>query len=119
MQLGAVAAAPGAYQQQYLPAERLGQVGLARESLAGRALQSRVDRYNTNQQAPFNQLQYYNQQIGATGGTSPGFGQQKVAQPTNWPGIIAGGVLAGASAYGAGGGFSPGGFSLQNLFPQL
>ena len=38
-QLNAVQAAPGAYQQQYLPAERLGQVGQAYDDLATRQLQ--------------------------------------------------------------------------------
>jgi hypothetical protein len=112
MQLGAVAAAPGAYQQQYLPAERMAQVGAAWDDQKQRALQSRIDKYNTNQQAPLNRLQFYNQQIGATGGNSPGFAQQKVAAPINWPGIISGGVLAGASVANSAG------IDWSSLFPK-
>jgi hypothetical protein len=115
-QIAAVGAAPGAYQQQYLPAERLGQVGLAREDLAQRQLQSRLDKFNTNQQASWNRLGAYNQNIGATGGTSPGFGQQTVAAPTNWPGILSGVGLTAASLLSGGGG---GTNFLQQLFQGL
>ena len=66
-QLDAVGAAPGAYQQQYLPAERMGQVGSAYEDLATRQLQSQLDKFNTNQQAGWNRLGAYNQNIGGHG----------------------------------------------------
>jgi len=102
-QLNAVQAAPGAYQQQYLPAERLGQVGQAYDDLATRQLQSRVDKFNTNQQAGWNRLGAYNQGISGTGGTSPGFAQTKVSAPLNWPGILSGGVLAAGSILSGGG----------------
>jgi len=110
-QLAAVAAAPGAYQQQYLPAERLGQVGAAWDDQQQRALQARIDKFNTNQQAPLNRLQFYNQQIGASGGTSPGFASQKVSSPTNWLGILAGTGLTAASIANSAG------FDWSKLFP--
>jgi hypothetical protein len=102
--LGAVAAAPGAYQQQYLPAERLGQVGAAYDDLATRRLESRIDKFNTNQQAGWNRLGAYNSGISGTGGNSPGFAQTKVSQPFNWLGMLSGGALAGASVLSGGGG---------------
>jgi hypothetical protein len=102
--LGAVAAAPGAYQQQYLPAERLGQVGLAWEDLAKRKLQAKLDKFNTNQQAPWNRLGAYTGAISGGGGNSPGFAQKTVDEPINWPGIISGVGLAGASILSGGGG---------------
>ena len=74
------------------------------------ALQSRLDKFNTNQQAPWNRLGAYNQNIGGTGGTSPGFGKQTVAQPINWRGILSGAGLAGASLLSGGGGGGGGGF---------
>jgi hypothetical protein len=102
-QLNAVGAAPGAYQQQYLPAERMGQVGQAYDDLATRTLQAKIDKFNTNQQAGWNRLGAYNQAISGTGGNSPGFAQTKVSQPTNWLGILSGAGLAGASILSGGG----------------
>jgi hypothetical protein len=102
-QLAAVGAAPGAYQQQYLPAERLGQVGAAWDDQSQRALQAKIDTFNTNQQAGWNRLGAYNQGISGTGGNSPGFAQQKVSSPTNWLGILSGAALTGASVLSGGG----------------
>jgi hypothetical protein len=96
-QLDAVGAAPGAYQQQFLPAERLGQVGQAREDLTKRQLDAALAKFNTNQQAGWNRLGAYTGAISGTGGNSPGFGQKTVDEPTNWLGILSGAGLAGAS----------------------
>jgi hypothetical protein len=112
----AVEAAPGAYQQQYLPAERMGQVGAAYDDRATRQLQSKIDKFNTWQQRPWNQLNAYNQAVSGTGATSPSFAQQKVSQPTNWLGILAGTGLTAASILSGGGG---GGIDYSKLFSGL
>ncbi len=98
-QLGAVAAAPGAYQQRFLPAQYQQQVGAAYDDLATRKLQSQVDRFNTNQQAPWNRLNAYNGAINGTGGSNPGFGSQTVTTPFNPFGTAAGLALGAASVY--------------------
>ena len=103
--LNAVAAAPGAYQQQYLPAERMAQVGAANEDLATRQLQSRLDKFNTKQSAPWNRLQAY---LGTITGASGGTGSQTatVQGPSNWAGGLLGGGLLGSqigSQFGMGG----------------
>jgi hypothetical protein len=94
-QLGAVAAAPGAYQQQYLPAEAMGRVGAAYEDLGQRQLQSRLDAFNTQQQSGWNRLNAYNQAIAGTGGAQTRFGS--VQAPNNFFGGLLGGALGGAS----------------------
>ncbi len=96
-QLGAVAAAPGAYDQRFLPGRAMGQVGAAYDDLKARALQSRMDRFNTNQQSGWNRLGAYNGAINGTGGGQSGFGTQTAAQPFNWLGTAAGAGLGLAS----------------------
>jgi hypothetical protein len=93
-QLGAIAAAPGAYNQRFLPGQAMGQVGAAYDDLAARRLQAQIDKFNTGQQAPWNRLQAYNGAISGTGGGS-GFGQQTVTKPFDWLGALA---AAGKSA---------------------
>lgn len=94
-QLNAVGAAPGAYQQQYLPAQALGQVGTAYDDLATRALQSQIDTFNTNQQSGWNRLGAYTGAVSGTGATQPAF--SSVQQPSNVLGSLLGGALGGAS----------------------
>ncbi len=95
-QLGAVAAAPGAYNQRFLPGQAMGQVGAAYDDLAARKLQSQVDKSNTNSQAPWNRLNAYNAAIsGNTQGT--GSTTSSVQAPWNPFGAVAGGVLGAAS----------------------
>ncbi len=96
-QLGAVAAAPGAYQQRFLPSQYQQQVGTAYDDLATRKLQSQVDRFNTNQQAPWQRLNAYNGAINGTGGSSTGFGSSTVSTPFNLLGTLGGVALGGAS----------------------
>ena len=96
--LAAVQAAPGAYQQQFLPAEYMSQVGAAYDDLAQRKLQSQIDRFNTNQQSGWNRLGAYDTAI--SGGANPGFGSTSVSKPSNIFGSILGGALSGFSASG-------------------
>lgn len=93
--LGAVAAAPGAYEQQYQPYERMAQVGAANEDLATRALQSRLDKFQTKQAAPWNRLNAF---LGTITGASGGTGSQTstVQGPSNWAGGLLGGGLLGS-----------------------
>ncbi len=96
-QLAAVAAAPGAYQQRFLPAQYQQQVGAAYDDQATRALQARVDKFNTNQQAPWQRLNAFNGAINGTGGSNPGFGSSTVSTPFNVAGTLGGLALGGAS----------------------
>lgn len=93
--LGAVAAAPGAYDSQFAPARIQAQVGSAYDDLRTRQIQSRLDKFNTGQQAGWNRLGAY--QGALAGGGPQGTGQQTVTQPFNWAGALTGGALAGAS----------------------
>jgi hypothetical protein len=106
-QLSAVNAAPGAYDQQFAPYRIQAQVGSAYDDLAARKLQSRVDRFNTNQSAPWNRLNAFQ---GAVTGAAGGTGQttQTVKPPSNWLGGALGGALAGGKiGAGLGAGFGP------------
>src|SRR3990167_4246997 len=105
-QLGAVSAAPGAYDQQFAQYERLAQVGGAREDLATRRKQEQLDKFNTRNMAPWERLKTFMGQVGGPagqGGSTPCTG----TPPTNWfPGD--GGILGGAgllkNLFGGGGG---------------
>ncbi len=108
-QLAAVAAAPGAYDQRFLPGRAMGQVGQAYEDLGQRRLQSNVDRFNTNQQSGWNRLNAYNAGISGTGAQQ--FGQQTVQRPFNWLGTAAGLGLAGLSAANPAAGAAAGGLT--------
>ncbi len=97
-QLAAVAAAPGAYDQRFARGRALGQVGQAYDDLAARKLQSRMDKFNTNQQSDWNRLNSYNAAIsGNTQGT--GTSTQTAQQPFNWLGTAAGAGLGLASLF--------------------
>ncbi len=100
--LSAVAAAPGAYEQQYAPMQHLAQVGAAYDDLNARKLQAKIDRFNTNSQAPWNRLNAYN---AAISGNAQGTGSttQTVQMPNNPFGTIAGLALGGASLATGGG----------------
>ena len=94
-QLGAVAAAPGAYDQRFAPMRIRAQVGNARDQQMQNIINARMSRYQTNQQAPWNRLNAYNMAIGA--GNPPGSGTKTESEPTNPLGGILGGALGGAS----------------------
>lgn len=98
-QLNAVAAAPGAYDQRFLPGRAMGQVGAAYDDLAARQLQARLNRFNTRDTAGLNRLGAYNTNIagGAGAGRST---TSTVQQPSNWLGGALGGALGGGSLLG-------------------
>ncbi len=93
--LGAVAAAPGAYDQRFLPGRAMAQVGQARDDFLARQKQAQIDKFNTNQNAPWNRLNAYNAGIS---GNTQGTGQSTTSTPFNWPGAVAGLGLGAASA---------------------
>lgn len=82
-QLSAVAAAPGAYQQQYAPYQMQAQVGSAYDDLATRRIQAQLDKYNTNNQAGWNRLGAYQGALSGGGG-NPNFASKTVTQPFDW-----------------------------------
>ncbi|WP_421722936.1 hypothetical protein [Bauldia sp.] len=60
-------AAPGVYDFQYAPHERLAQVGAAREGYDAAKLQGQMNKYNAKQMAPHQQLGTYMAHVGGGG----------------------------------------------------
>lgn len=110
-QLGAVAAAPGAYDSQFAPYRIQAQVGSAYDDLNQRKLQSRLDNWNTKQQSGWNRL-------GALQGAVTGSGNgatsttQTVKGASNPFGGALGGALGGASLLGPWGALAGGALGL-------
>ena len=95
-QLGAISAAPGAYEQQYAPAERLAQVGAANDDLSTRKLQSKLDKWYGRQDMPWQRLGNY---ANIVNGAGQGFANTRAAAtpPANPFGGAIGGGMLGAS----------------------
>jgi hypothetical protein len=55
-QMQAATIAPQIYGQQFLPSQQLAQVGAAREAIAAQPLQEAIQRYQYQQQLPYQQL---------------------------------------------------------------
>lgn len=98
-QLGAVAAAPGAYQQQFLPYQMQAQVGAVYDQQRQRALDARAQRWTTNNQAPWNRLGALQSAVTGAGG---GYNSttQTSTPPSNPLGGALGGALGGGSMFG-------------------
>ena len=112
-------AAPSFFQMGFLPAQALGQVGAAREAIAAQPLQEEIQRYQFNQQLPYQQLQGY---LSSIYGTPMGSSQYPAIPQaeTNRLGQALGGAVLGGMAGGAFG-FNPwygalGGGLLGGLF---
>jgi hypothetical protein len=107
LQLAALAqAAPSLYSQQFIPAQQLGQVGAAREAIAGQPLQEEMNRFAYGQRLPYEQLSgflssVYGSPLGSYGSPAP---QQQFTNSTV-------GALGGA----LGGGI--GGYTLGRMLP--
>lgn len=93
-QMGGLAAAPGVYDMQFQPAERMAQVGAAQDAKNNEILQAKMDKHNINQMSAWDRLMSYY-------GIASGTGQQgnrvttNTSQPSNpLSSIIGGGVLA-------------------------
>lgn len=93
-QMGAAAMVPALAQQQFMPTDQLAQVGATRESLGEAQLQDAINRFNFEEQKPFNKLNMYSQYLG----NAPG-GQVQSTQPV-FRNRAAGGL--GGAATGAG-----------------
>lgn len=84
-----------AYQSQYLPADRLAQVGATREGYDAAALQGNMDKYNAQQAAPWQRLGAYSGMVGGAGGNY-GTTTSTVSTPSNpWASALGGGLLGG------------------------
>lgn len=99
LQSNAISAAPGVYDQQYAPYERLAQVGAANEDLTQRQYQSAQDIFNQQQQAPWQRLAASNAiysgagQLGSSQSNAvaqPGILQQILGGATLGAGILGG-----------------------------
>lgn len=92
--MGGLSMADSVYASQYLPDQMLAGVGAAKEAKAGEQLQANMDKYNINQQAPWERL-------ASAFGIFSGTGQQgqsaktSVSQPTDiFSKLLGGGLLA-------------------------
>ena len=103
--------APQIYGQQFLPSQQLGQIGAAREQIAGQPLQEQMQRFQFEQQAPIQGLQSYLSSIYG----SP-LGSSNVVQPQVQTNRISQGIGGATLGYLAGGQFgvtptNPAGYS--------
>lgn len=89
-QLQAAAAAPSAYGFQFLPDQMLAQIGATREGKAGEQLQDQINRFEFNQDAPWEELSRY---MGLIGGSYGSSGTTSSFIPSS---SAAGGILGGA-----------------------
>lgn len=118
-QLNAVSAAPGVYEQQFAPYQKMLQVGGMQDDLATRQLQSELDKFNAGQNEPWSRL---NALLGvATGAGSPYYNMASTQTPSNpFMSALGGGLLGyqgGAQGGGSGfGGALLGGGLLGSLF---
>jgi hypothetical protein len=100
-QMQAASMAPGMYQAQYAPSERLASVGAQNEDLAARQMQDQIRLFEGTQQAPWTRLSNYaglTSGSGALGGTT----STTAPKPPNYAAPL-GGAVAGAqlgSAFG-------------------
>lgn len=97
--------APGIYNQQFAPYERLASVGAQQEDLSTRTMQDAINRFNTGQNAPWARLNAYNSLIGGAGQLG-GTSTTQVPSPSLLQQILGGGIagLGLLSGFGGGGG---------------
>lgn len=115
--------APGLAQQDYADAARLGEVGSVREDFSNQAIQDAMQRFNFNQQAPWNQLGLYNSMLQGNGGGTT-VSQQVAPRRSIGAGVLGGAVAGGSLGYMAGGnnpslGLTAGGAGLGALMGLL
>lgn len=105
--LGALA--PQFYQSQMLPAQTLAQVGQAQEAIAAQPLQEAIQRYQFEQQLPYQQLQTYLSSVYGTPLSASVYPSQPQAQTNQLGQAIGGaglGYLAGNFLGGSTGGIA-------------
>ena len=106
-QIQSATLAPQIYGQQFLPSQQLAQVGAAREAIAAQPLQEAIQRYQFQQQVPYQQLQGF---LSSIYGTPMASSQYAPPAQTNRAASALGGAALGAGiGQMIGGGF--GGFS--------
>lgn len=77
------AAAPSIYGQQFLPSQQLAQVGAAREAIAAQPLQEQMQRFQFQQQLPYQQLSGYLSSVYGSPMGSYGTQSQSTSMPSN------------------------------------
>ena len=105
-QLSGATLAPQIYGQQFLPSQQLAQVGAAREAIAAQPLQEAIQRYQFQQQIPYQQLQGF---LSSVYGTPMGSSQYQPPGKTNQLGQVLGSAAIGAGLgglFGGAGGFT-------------
>lgn len=75
------AAAPSIYSQQFIPSQQLAQVGAAREQIAALPLQEQMQRFQFQQQLPYQQLSGYLSSV--YGSPMGSYGTQTQTMPQN------------------------------------
>jgi hypothetical protein len=89
--------APGAQQADYLPAAKLAEVGAAQQDQQQQAINDAMQRYQFNQQAPYQQLGLYNSLVQGNYGANT----NTTATSQFAPRSIGAGMLGGAATGGA------------------
>lgn len=110
-QMQAAQLAPAAMQADYLPAAKLAEVGASQEDRAQQAINEAMQRFQFNQQAPYQQLGLYNSLIqGNYGGSTQGTSTSTLPPRSIGAGLIGGGVAGAGLGYLAGSalGLTPG-----------
>jgi hypothetical protein len=92
-QIQSATLAPQIYGQQFLPSQQLAQVGAAREAIAGQPLQEAIQRYQFQQQIPYQQLQGF---LSSIYGTPMAASQYAPPAQTNRLASTLGGAALGA-----------------------
>ena len=77
------AAAPSIYGQQFIPSQQLAQVGAAREQIAAQPLQEQMQRFQFQQQLPYQQLSGYLSSVYGSPMGSYGTQQSSTSMPSN------------------------------------
>jgi len=77
------AAAPSMYAQQYIPSQQLAQVGAAREAIAAQPLQEQMQRFQFQQQLPYQQLSGYLSSVYGSPMGNFGSQSQQTSMPSN------------------------------------
>jgi hypothetical protein len=92
--MGGLSMMDSVYNSQYLPAERMAGVGGAYDAKANEILTAKMDRYNTNQMAPWDRLtQYFGLASGT--GSQGNRATTTTSQPTDiFSKLLGGGLLA-------------------------
>jgi hypothetical protein len=102
-QMQAAQLAPAAMQADYLPAAKLAEVGAAQEDVTQQGINDAMQRFQFNQQAPYQQLGLYNSLIqGNYGGSTSGTTATTLPPRSIGAGLIGGGVAGAGLGYLAG-----------------